>query len=312
MSAASGDELPSSSYSIGYRRLADYMAWNQSAAIFERFRSANILNLLGLQAEIARHQDELIKTTVADEAQADQPVRKEYQFNWSALQDGEGGNSRQRGLIMKMRKALEEYNTTLVHQITLGNQPNPSPRDAHQLCQWIENPYGLASDLRGPGSRLWFSQQNGEYRVADKLVLWQGSEGRDGFTQLLRRGCDKITCVLPYFHAQTRSFPAYREVFPNPSPQQDFKVSPSASAIIGAGDKFVTVISCLLITAPIVVLNFVTTTSLRLVLIVLFTLAFSLALAFMSDAKRKEIFAATAAFVAVQAVFIGTGGNVSG
>ncbi|KAI0551698.1 hypothetical protein F4679DRAFT_537667 [Xylaria curta] len=313
MSAVSGDEKsPTSSYSIGYRRLADYMSWHPSAAIFERFRSANILNLLGLQAEISCLQDELIKTTAADEAQADEAVRKEYQYDWSALQDGEGGNSRQKELIMRLRKVLEEYNTALVHQITLGNQQNPSPRDVRQLCQWIENPYGLASDLRGPGSRLWFSRQNGEYQVTDKLVLWQKSEGRDGFTQLLLRGLAKITCVLPYFHVQTSSFPASREVFPNPSPQKDFKTSSSTGAIISAGDKLVTVISCLLITVPIIVLNYVASTSLRLVLIVLFTFVFSLTLAFMSDAKRKEIFAATAAFVAVQVVFVGTGGNISG
>ncbi|KAI1120216.1 hypothetical protein F5Y10DRAFT_137095 [Nemania abortiva] len=306
MSAASGDERPPTcSCSKGYRRLADYMAWNPSAAIFERFRSANILNLLGLQAEIARLQDELIETTRADEAQTDQPIRKKYQYDWPALQVGEDGNSRQRELIMKLRKALNEYNTALMHQISLSNQPNPTSRDVHQLCEWIESPYGLASDLRGPGSRLWFLK-NGEYQIADRLVLWQGSEGRDGFTRLLVRTLSKISCVLPYLHVQTRSFPASREVFPNPLPQNDFEVFTTTGAIIGAGDKLVTVISCLLITVPVVVLNYVTNTSLRLVLIVLFTLAFSLALAFMSDAKRKEIFAATAAFVAVQVVFVGT------
>ncbi|KAI0857983.1 hypothetical protein F4860DRAFT_487793 [Xylaria cubensis] len=309
MSVTSGDEaLPTSSGSIGYRRLADYMAWNPLAAIFERFRSANILNLLGLQAEIARLQDELIKITAADEAQAD--VRKLYQVDWSALQDSEGGNSQQRKLIMSLRETLKEYNTALVHQITLNNQPNPSTRGVHELCQWIESPYGLANALHGPGCRLWFSRQDGQYRVKDKLVLWQGLEGKDGFTQLLHKVLSNISSIIPYLHMQ-RLFPASQEVLPNPQ-QRDFERFTSTSTIIRAGDRLVTIISCLIITVPIVVLNYVTRTSLRLVLIVLFTFIFSLALAFMSDAKRKEIFAATAAFVAVQVVFVGTGGNVSG
>lgn len=80
------------------------MAWHPSAAIFERFQSVNILNLLGLQAEIAQLEDKLIKATAADEA--DQPDRKQYQYDWSALQDS---NSPQRQLIMDLRKALNEY-----------------------------------------------------------------------------------------------------------------------------------------------------------------------------------------------------------
>ncbi|KAI0530301.1 hypothetical protein GGR58DRAFT_493856 [Xylaria digitata] len=307
------DRPPTSPSSIGYRRLADYMAWDPPTAIFERFRSANYLNLLGLQAEIARLQDELMKTTVADEAQDNQPLRKEYQYNWPALQDGEDGKSRQRELIMELRKALKEYNTALIHQITIGNQPNPISRDLHRLCNWIENPYGLASDLRGPGSRLWFSKVNGEYEVADKLVLLPESERKDSFTELLSKGLSNIFFVLEYFCVrQIRSFPASREVYRDPEPEKDFKRFTTTGAIIGVGDKLVTVIACLLITVPVVVINYINNTGLRLLFIILSSLAFSLALAFLSNAQRKDIFAATAAFVAVQVVFVGTGGNVSG
>jgi hypothetical protein len=36
----------------GYRRLAEAMAWDPGMAIFPRFRAANALNLLCLQAEV--------------------------------------------------------------------------------------------------------------------------------------------------------------------------------------------------------------------------------------------------------------------
>ncbi|KAI1430194.1 hypothetical protein F5Y12DRAFT_6913 [Xylaria sp. FL1777] len=308
MAATSGDEkLPTSPDFTGYRRLADYMAWNPSTAIFERFRSANILNLLGLQAEIARIQDELMRTTISEK-----PLGNQYQNDWTALEYGDGGDRAQRKLIMRLRERLKEYNTALVHQITIGNQPNPNSRDLRLLCQFIEDPYGLCSNLRGPGQRIWFSKANGKPKVADKFVLWQGSEGRDSLTQFISKGLSRVSFILPYFHVEKRSFPPSPEEIINPEPEKGFEIFTTTGAIIRAGDKIVTVVSCLLITVPIVILNYVTTTALRLVLIIVFTLIFSLALAFMSDAKRKEIFAATAAFVAVQVVFVGSGGSVSG
>lgn len=92
-----------------------------------------------------------------------------------------------------------------------------------------------------------------------------------------------------------------------PPADAEFVDFSTAGSIVRAGDKISTVLSCLLITLPVVALNYATSTDLRLGLIVLFTLIFSLSLAFMSDASRKEIFAATAAFVAVQAVYVGSG-----
>jgi hypothetical protein len=79
-----------------------------------------------------------------------------------------------------------------------------------------------------------------------------------------------------------------------------------SGAIVRVGDKIVTVASCLLVTVPVIVLHYVTNTGIRLGLIVLFALLFSLALVFMSDASRKEIFGATAAFVAVEVVYVGS------
>ena len=66
-----------------------------------------------------------------------------------------------------------------------------------------------------------------------------------------------------------------------------------------------TVLCCLVITVPIIVLNYVEDTDFRVTAIVLFTLLFSFLLATLSDAARKDIFAATAAFTAVQVVFVG-------
>jgi hypothetical protein len=105
-----GDEKEQSSpHSRGYRRLADFMAWNPSVAIFYRFRAANALNLLGLQAEISRLESKLLQATIQDEMGPPNSIKKRYQYDWTSLQDGESGNSKQRQLILELRERLKEY-----------------------------------------------------------------------------------------------------------------------------------------------------------------------------------------------------------
>ena len=60
-----------------------------------------------------------------------------------------------------------------------------------------------------------------------------------------------------------------------------------------------------LIVAPIISLHFIPTPNWRLVAIVGFTLIFVFGMVFTTEAKRDQVFAATAAFAAVQAVYVG-------
>jgi uncharacterized membrane protein len=107
---------------------------------------------------------------------------------------------------------------------------------------------------------------------------------------------------------QQRTFPAFQpeELAQISVEDRGINMYLDTGAVVRAGDKIVTVISCLLVTVPVIVLHYVTATGIRLALIVLFALLFSLGLVFTSDASRKEIFAATAAFVAVQVVYVGS------
>lgn len=71
-------------------------------------------------------------------------------------------------------------------------------------------------------------------------------------------------------------------------------------------------VASVLPTCSIVALYFIHSSIWRLVFIVLFSVLFSLALAIFTDAKRVEIFAASATLASVQVVFVGTafgGGN---
>ena len=61
-----------------------------------------------------------------------------------------------------------------------------------------------------------------------------------------------------------------------------------------------------MITVPIVILYYTPPTGVRLLIIALSTILFSSSLTIMADAARKDVFAATSAFVAVQVVFMGS------
>ena len=63
-------------------------------------------------------------------------------------------------------------------------------------------------------------------------------------------------------------------------------------------------LASLLITIPIIALRFVNSTNTRLGLIILFTFVFSFGLVVLGNARRNEVFAASAAFAAVQVVFV--------
>lgn len=61
-----------------------------------------------------------------------------------------------------------------------------------------------------------------------------------------------------------------------------------------------------LILIPVITLHFVKSADLRLIIIVVFSMAFQGMLVLITEAKRSEVFAATAAFVAIQVVYVGS------
>ena len=90
----------------GYRRLAEFMAWDPATAIFPRFQAANLNNLLLLQAEISELEEQLNDATDADD-NADGESRK-YSCDWSLLRQ-EGETSLQWRTCQALRTKLAEY-----------------------------------------------------------------------------------------------------------------------------------------------------------------------------------------------------------
>ena len=110
------------------------------------------------------------------------------------------------------------------------------------------------------------------------------------------------------FAAHLPSWLVTKDTFPNSS----VAGTPSTLQLVGragswnkAGDRATSFLAAIVILAPVIALHFVHTSNQRLGAIAGFTMAFVLAMVTTSDVKRGEVFAATAAFGAVQVVYVG-------
>ena len=80
----------------------------------------------------------------------------------------------------------------------------------------------------------------------------------------------------------------------------------SSKSVNRLGSALVAALSSILPTLAILVLYYVHDMVQRIGLVIVFTTLFAMALAVFTDAKQVEVFSATAAFAAVEVVFIGS------
>ena len=71
-------------------------------------------------------------------------------------------------------------------------------------------------------------------------------------------------------------------------------------------DQISSFVATTLILIPVITLHFVNSADTRLIIIVVFSLAFQALVVLATEAKRSEVFVATAAFVAIQVVYVGS------
>jgi len=91
----------------GYHLLAEFMSWAPNAAIFPRFRSSNLLNLLLLQAEICQLEDDLGYFVDIDQ-KSGQARRVNASLDWEALSDLDEDHPTKKTL-RDLRKTLTLY-----------------------------------------------------------------------------------------------------------------------------------------------------------------------------------------------------------
>ena len=107
----------------GYRRLAEFMAWDRATAIFPRFHVANLHNLLLMQAEISELEERL-NDAIDDDDKSDGESQK-YSCDWSSLKQ-DGPMSLQWRTCQALRTKLAEYSTCVFHKFMYSNSQKTS------------------------------------------------------------------------------------------------------------------------------------------------------------------------------------------
>ncbi|KAF1845020.1 uncharacterized protein K460DRAFT_416351 [Cucurbitaria berberidis CBS 394.84] len=273
----------------GYPSLAWLMHLYPDNAIFRRFGELNMLHLLRLQAELQDMENELQKIREED-TMSDDLIRMCHAKDFRAMRDNEE-DSEQYELLISIGKKLQEYNAALALSLQSKGADQPTKRELRNLQEWLSRPKGGNGFLAGEEARVWEGRDTSEY-----VTLFPRDLEDDAFTSFLGgRLLDIYHAVLG--HRQ-------RSKYGTDSPDVDIRKY-SGRRIRKASNIAVALMSSILPTLAILVLYFVRRMIVRIGLVILFTAVFSIALAVFTAARKVEIFSATAAFAAVEVVYIG-------
>ncbi|RSM12599.1 hypothetical protein CEP52_002389 [Fusarium oligoseptatum] len=292
---------PGQQDSAGYPRLAKLMGDSPETAIFRRFRQLNMLHLLRLQAELHSLEDELLEV-IQEDQNSDDPDRKDYSRNFFLLKRcaEQGRDFEQYELLQQIGEKLKEYNTALSAAGAVEGLAIPEKRPLEFLRLWLKGAAGGEHFPLGTESTIWELESRAEYASLFPTA------SNDRISSLVRG------ILLDVYHFFAESWKKAKKKF--------VKTDPSSTAtephireyndekLQAVSDGITAALASLLPTLMILVLYFVKRMLVRIGLVIVFTTTFSVTMSFYPGAKKGEVFAAVAAFAAVEVVFIGTTG----
>ncbi|KAF2452824.1 hypothetical protein BDY21DRAFT_404801 [Lineolata rhizophorae] len=277
----------------GYPSLAALVASDpdRTTAIFKRYDRLAARNLLYFQSELAElqaQQDEYDKQDFFERGtDSNGLVAKQCARNWEDFKVHSKSDNRQQErmeLAMRIRKAMKDYREAILFEVELSKLPKPSKKTLEAFRSRYYN--GLEDEsfptLGGHSSGL--------YDDIDDLSALKVEEHQDRLTTFARNHMGFLF---------TRS--------------SDGMVGYSSDQSVATFVAFLsTLLAAILLIGAVVTLYLVTSPNLRLGLITTFTVVFAASVGLLTNARRAELFAATAAYAAVLVVFVsGDLGNQS-
>ncbi|KAI8274565.1 hypothetical protein K4K60_009561 [Colletotrichum sp. SAR11_57] len=256
------------------------MAKENEVAIFRRFDHLNFLSLLSLQSEIIQLEVELRIVSRVDDDEAQRGLSidtSQYAKNFKILR--ESGSS-QYTLLEKLRGRLREYNDLAIQRFQL-----------EMLKDWLRDQKLDHPFLQGHEAQTWASDEARLY-----MCLKPKMPEDDYFTRFVSN-----FLLRSYNYLRPRQT-RYGETVDETSGH----ISYDNHLIRRISNLGTTLVACVMPVLTIFVLNIVPSTNLRILVTSIFTTVFALLIATFSNAKKVEIFAATATFAAVEVVFIGS------
>lgn len=261
---------------MGYNAVATCMDSDSDLSIYRRFGALNGRNLLYLQSELHDLETQLHDLDIDADRRTHGNDAWATPRSWRALNRTEG--ERHLEVVIKLRLRLDEYNRALNHQA------------------WLLS-------LKGPKRRPWMNMVN--YMRANRTEMTETDAHfvRDEFRgDLVALRSEERELLSAFLGRYSFGFFGSKN---NKSHSADGQmISFSDGKIRSFVRVLAIVVSSVLPILAIVVLYFIKSPTAQLGAIVAFSALCSTALALLSNAKNFEIIAATAAYGAVQVVFV--------
>ncbi|KAL1599491.1 hypothetical protein SLS60_007294 [Paraconiothyrium brasiliense] len=270
-----------------------------------------MLNLLSLQAELVDLQVQFRDLWAEDDTSTDSG-EKQFSTYFRVLRNSE--NSLQYDKLLEIRQKLQDYNAALIQTAQIGRMPQPEQSDVQFLRDWLGGIDEGENFLHGSEMYTWelpTATPSREHKFLEKdlLTLYKATEEQDVFSRILS------SSILDFWN-WLRTFRSRRQRqilssstglnFQKSIDPQSGILHYSDSGLLRFNNILISVISAALPIAAVVALYFIKTEGGRLGAMAGFTVVFALALACFTNARRLEIAASTAAFAAVEVVFIGS------
>ncbi|QYT03245.1 hypothetical protein H0G86_010215 [Trichoderma simmonsii] len=266
----------------GFAQVARWVALDpdKETSIYRKFDALAARNLLYLQSELLVLENKLEQIDIND-AKSDDMDLGDAIMTWETLeQQFNNGNEKARvrmDLIIKIRARIKEYHEALLLQSEITKLKQPSKRIIKTYREWFNNPRPVLGGL----SKTFLDD-------SDDLVGLHSLE------------TDYLSIFL------RRYWPFKEEI----SMDSRYNVGRYHEKSISAATAIITIlIAAFLLVGPITGLYFVVNDAAKLGMLAAFTALFALSVGLMTNAKRAEIFASTAAYAAVLVVFVS--GNIS-
>ncbi|KAL8652115.1 MAG: hypothetical protein Q9226_004399 [Calogaya cf. arnoldii] len=291
--------LPSTPRLPGYPSFAHFISQDGDAAIYRKYESLSARNLLYLQSELHELEGQLeeidaedAKNKVVDDQESQKIARL-----WHHYARADNGRAiRHRKLQVKIRAKIKEYRTYMLmgrwERIRLmdGSQDEALVLESRVLTLSAPTPRSLALFkrwyLHHPLPVLW-GRDKDLFRNEQDLVALAPIE-TDRLNIFLQK-------YLGWFLKEKRQSSTEEDLFYFP-----------ARRVHRAGAVISIFLSAVLLIGAIVCLVNIDPkdTILRVGMIVLFTCLFAAVVGLLTNARRAEIFASTAAYAAVLCVFM--------
>jgi hypothetical protein len=273
----------------GYPKLAEQIGLRPELAMFRHFGALNAQNLLYYQAELVDLEAQLHEHQKLD-SESRVGRKAKYASNrywlWNSRDDGD---TNQLSLVLRIRKTLRYYNEALIQQFQILSYTKPERCDLEYMQKFLASAEMGASALTGSDAGIWGWHNNPKGYSPDLITLCPRPK-EDPFSNIL------VEKAINIFHCCISRL----------------KKSSRIHGVTGYEDSTIfkitfwinNTLASLIPIASIIVLYCVHSMPARLGVIAAFNVLISLCLSVFTNARRSEVFAVTAAFAAVQVVFV--------